>query len=71
MFSLVKIQSLRMAEIKSNLESPITLSSFFGPLTLEPGINAGVDDKRWNNCKKFNQDAQILLKKGALEELDS
>ncbi|MBW4550913.1 MAG: hypothetical protein KME35_07365 [Aphanocapsa sp. GSE-SYN-MK-11-07L] len=58
-----------MAEIKSHVESSKTFSSFFGPLTLEPGINSGIDDKRWNNCKKFNQDVQILLKQGALEEL--
>jgi hypothetical protein len=59
-----------MVKIQSHLDVAKTFSSFFGPLTLEPGTNPTVDEKRWNNCKKFNQDVQILLKKELLQELN-
>jgi hypothetical protein len=59
-----------MAQIINHLSTPVTLSSFFGPLTLQPGMNTEVDDKRWKNCKRFSEDAKILLQKKALEELN-
>lgn len=59
-----------MAQIQSNLDNPITLNSFFGPLTLQPGLNE-VNDRLWRNCKNNNPDVKILLKKGALTELPS
>lgn len=60
-----------MVKIQSKLTVAKTFSSFFGPLTLAPGLNPEVDSKRWNNCKKFNQDVQILLKQDLLQELDT
>jgi hypothetical protein len=58
-----------MATIQSSLDGSSTFKSFFGNLTLEPGINANVDDRLWRNCKNNNPDVQLLLKKGVLVEV--
>jgi hypothetical protein len=58
-----------MATIQSLLDNSFTFKSFFGNLTLEPGINTNVDDRLWRNCKNNNPDVQVLLKKGNLVEL--
>jgi hypothetical protein len=57
-----------MATIESRLASTFTCKSFFGNLTLEPGINENVDDRLWNNCKRNNPDVQAMVKQGALVE---
>jgi hypothetical protein len=58
-----------MAKIESRLESSFICKSFFGNLTLEPGLNIDVDDRLWNNCKRNNPDVQVMLKRGALIEI--
>lgn len=60
-----------MATIESKLDSTFTCKSFFGNLSLEPGVNENVDDRLWGNCKRNNPDVQVMLKKGALVELDA
>ncbi|MDG2989721.1 hypothetical protein L3556_02045 [Candidatus Synechococcus calcipolaris G9] len=60
-----------MITLLSKLDQPITLDCFFGPLTLQPGLNPEVSDRQWRNCKKFNPDAQALIKKGMIEEVNS
>lgn len=57
-----------MAIVESKLESSFTFKSFFGNLTLEPGLNSGVDDRLWQNCKRNNPDLQVMLKRGAMIE---
>jgi hypothetical protein len=59
-----------MATIQSLLENSSTFKSFFGNLTLDPGINTNVDDRLWRNCKNNNPDVQVLLKKGVLVEME-
>jgi hypothetical protein len=59
-----------MAKIQSLLENSSTFKSFFGNLTLDPGINTNVDDRLWRNCKNNNPDVQVLLKKGVLVEME-
>lgn len=57
-----------MAKIESHLSTPTTFQSFFGPLTLQPGLNPEVNDKVWRNLKSANLDVQTMLKQGALIE---
>jgi hypothetical protein len=60
-----------MVTIQSSLNDSSTFKSFFGNLTLEPGINTNVDDRLWRNCKNNNPDVQLLLKKGVLVEVET
>ncbi|MDR5639438.1 MULTISPECIES: hypothetical protein [unclassified Thermosynechococcus] len=55
-----------MLTVISYLEQPMTFDSFFGPVTLQPGRNENVDERRWRNCKTHNADLQALLKKGLI-----
>ncbi len=60
-----------MVTVISELEHPITFDSFFGPLTLQPGRNENVDERRWRNCKTHNADLQALLKKNLIWVADA
>lgn len=57
-----------MTKIESHLQTATTFQSFFGPLTLQPGLNTDVNDKVWRNLKSANLDVQTMLKQGALVE---
>ncbi|ATS18767.1 hypothetical protein BRW62_08415 [Parathermosynechococcus lividus PCC 6715] len=62
---------MTMVTVISELEQPITFDSFFGPLTLQPGRNENVDERRWRNCKTHNADLQALLKKNLIRVADA
>ncbi len=59
-----------MAKIVSKLNQPMTFACFFGPLTLNPGLNEAVDNRQWKLCKNNNADLQLLLKKEMVVEVE-
>ena len=58
-----------MPNIQNHLDQPITFDSFFGPLTLQPGLNSIDNDKLWKNAKTSNPDLEAMLRQGLIEEL--
>ncbi|MCM1983492.1 hypothetical protein [Lyngbya confervoides] len=58
-----------MITIESKLHEPRRFDSFFGPVTLHPGLNFQVSARLWKNLKKVNPDVQSLLDQDLLREV--
>ncbi|MGB8698561.1 MAG: hypothetical protein WCD18_04020 [Thermosynechococcaceae cyanobacterium] len=59
-----------MAIVENKLGQTTVFNSFFGPVTLEPGLNEQVHDQLWKNLKKNNPDVKALLQKELLVEVN-